>query len=93
MSNIGVFCTWTVLIVSFEAFRLTCCAQRYQMKENTSPLVFIIDTELYSSSNWYKIQHYMKLIADEFTESQRDIIKEFWFIQDGWCSVIVFYYQ
>lgn len=85
MSNMLVFCTWSVFIISFQLFVLTCRAHQYRIDFNrTSSLVFIFDAKTHKmSQNWNQIEHYMKLIADEFAIQQSDAIEEYRFIQHG----------
>lgn len=88
MSNILVFCTWSVFIIWFQLFILTCRAHQYHQIDNysTSSLVFMVDAKTHTMpQNWHKIQHYMKLIADEFSTQQSDNIEDYRFIQNGWC--------
>lgn len=79
MSNMLVFCMWSVFVIWFQLFILACRAH------STSSLVFIVDAKIsIVVQNWDRIQHYIKSIADEFDKSQSDIIEEYRIIQNGW---------
>lgn len=85
MSNIFLFCMRSVCLIWFQLFVFSCEAHQYQIDSSKLSLVFIVDAKNHiASKNWNKIQHYIKLIVDEFDKHQSDIIDEYRFIENGW---------
>lgn len=80
MSNMFVFCVRSVFIFWIQFFMFKYRADSYEMEQKSS-LVFIVHTNVSMSQNWNKIQHYVKLIANEFETQHSGIIEEYRIIQ------------